>query len=71
MDKNQGTARIYNACWWLRNARGQEKRAACIARLARLILTALKESQGEREAESVLYALAGGLYDGRDPRFTI
>ncbi len=71
MQKTQGTARIYNACWWIRNARGPEKRAAAIARLAGLISTALKECQGEREAESVLYALAGGLYDGRDPRFTI
>lgn len=71
MDKNQGTARIYNACWWLRNARGPEKRAGAIGRLAELVLTGLTESQDERERESVLYALAGGLYDGRDPRFTV
>jgi hypothetical protein len=66
-------AAILNAAYLVRHYRrpvSRELRAQAIVALAATMREALNDSKG-REAEALLYALAAGLYDPADKRFTL
>ena len=66
-------AAILNAAYLVRHHRrplAHELRAQALAVLAQVLRDALNNS-GAGEAEALLYALAIGLYDPGDARFTV
>lgn len=60
---------ILNAAWWVRHYSrpGQERQRA--RALERVAVETLRALSAGREAESILYAVAAGLYQRGDPRF--
>jgi hypothetical protein len=67
------TAAIFNAAYMVRHYRrplARELRALALVQLAATLRDALNSSR-DGEAEALLYALAGGLYDPGDARFQV
>lgn len=63
------SADVLNAAWWVRHYPRRHQagmRAQAVARLAATVRAALESAQDD---ESVLYAVAIGLYEAQDPRF--
>lgn len=62
-------AEVLNAAWWVRHyprAHQRELRRAALVKLGLVVRSALDRG----DAEPVLYAVAVGLYERSDPRFS-
>lgn len=73
MKNDQGpalAAEVLNAAWWVRHyprrLQAVQRRQA-IAKMGATVRAALDQAE---DAEGVLYAVAVGLYEPGDPRFT-
>jgi hypothetical protein len=69
--RDPAAGKILNAAWWVRHycrpdRRSKLHRQAALRRLARAAIAALEAP----DPEAALYAIAAGLYDRTDPRFT-